>query len=169
VARNKNVFTEQLATICSRLVSDMEAPRNESQPVRTPEPSPAEPGPIALLLCRDLIFTTKVKGTAEALSYRILVASDESLVASLIEKWRPRVVFVDLTAGEVAAPGALIAYQKLAGPDVWFVAFGPHVEADALDAAKAAGCQVVMPRSKFSAELPELLRRYFNRPAKSGG
>jgi hypothetical protein len=169
VARNKNVFAEQLATICSRRVSDMEAPRNEPQPVRTPEPSSAGPGPMGLLLCRDLIFTTKVKGTAEALGHRILVASNESLVMSLIEKWHPLVVFVDLTAGEVAAPGALIAYQKLAGPDAWFVAFGPHVEADALDAAKAAGCQVVMPRSKFSAELPELLRQYFNRPAQSGG
>jgi len=147
----------------------MEPPRNEPQPVPSPDPPLAEPGPTGLLLCRDLIFTTKVRGTAEALSYRILVASDQSLVMSLIERWHPRVVFVDLTAGEVAAPGALIAYQKLAGPDAWFVAFGPHVEEDALVAAKAAGCQVVMPRSKFSAELPELMRRYFNRPAINGG
>ena len=64
-----------------------------------------------------------------------------------------------------AAGAALIAYQKLTGPGTWFVAFGPHVEADALAAAKAAGCQVVIPRSKFSAELPELIRQYFNRPA----
>ena len=147
----------------------MEPPRTEPQPVPTPDPSSSEPRPTGLLLCRDLIFTTKVRGTAEALGYRILVASDESLVTSLIERWHPRVVFVDLTAGELASPGALIAYQKLAGPDVWFVAFGPHVEADALDAAKAAGCQVVMPRSKFSAELPELMRRYFNQPAIADG
>ena len=66
------------------------------------------------------------------------------LARSLIETSQPRVVFIDLTAGEMAAPGALIAYQKLAGPDAWFVAFGPHVEAEALAAAKAAGCQVVL-------------------------
>jgi hypothetical protein len=146
----------------------MEPPRHEPQPVPTPEPSSAEPGLTGLLLCRDLIFTTKVKGTAEALGYRILVASDQSLAVSLIEKWNPRVVLVDLTAGDVAAPVALRAYLKLAGPDAWFVAFGPHVEADALVVAKAAGCQVVMPRSKFSAELPDLLRRYFNWPAING-
>jgi hypothetical protein len=169
VAGNNTVFHEQLAKFCSLIGDDMESPRIEPQPVPTPDPSSAAPGPTGLLLCRDLIFTTKVRGTAEALSYRILVASDASLVMSLIERWHPRVVFVDLTAGDLAAPGALIAYQKLAGPDTWFVAFGPHVEADALDAARAAGCQVVIPRSKFSAELPALMRRYFNRPALTDG
>lgn len=140
-------------------------------PHKTPIADPAfttEPAPAGLLLCRDLIFTSKVKGTAEALGYRILVTSDQSAALSLIEKWHPRVVLVDLTAGEAAAPDALMDYQNLAGPDTWFVAFGPHVEADVLDAARAAGCQVVMPRSRFSAELPELLRRYFDRPVLHG-
>jgi hypothetical protein len=146
----------------------MEPPHIEPQLVPGAELSPPPTEPTGLLLCRDLIFTTKVKGTAEALRYRIVVASDQSLAISLIEKWHPRVVFVDLTAGEVAEPDALIAFQKLAGADTWFVAFGPHVDADALDAARAAGCQVVMPRSKFSAELPDLLRRYFNPPAIIG-
>jgi hypothetical protein len=117
-----------------------------------------------LLLCRDLIFTTKVRGTAAALGYRIHVASDALLVRSLIETSRPRVVFIDLTAGEMVAPGALSEYRKLAGPDAWFVAFGPHVESESLAAAKATGCQVVLARSKFAAGLPELMRLYFSRP-----
>jgi hypothetical protein len=53
-------------------------------------------------------------------------------------------------------------YFKLAGPDVWFVAFGPHVDEEALAAAKAAGCQVVLPRSKFASDLPRLMRWYFS-------
>jgi CheY-like chemotaxis protein len=148
----------------------MERPINEPLRIPTPELSSADPSStgLFLLLSRDLIFTTKVKGTAEALSYRIVVASERAQAVALIAKWQPRVVLVDLTAGDMAAPEALIAYQELAGPDAWFVAFGPHVEADALAAAKAAGCQAVMPRSKFSAELPELLRQYFHRPAING-
>jgi len=42
-----------------------------------------------------------------------------------------------------------------------FVAFGSHVDTEALAAARAAGCDPVMPRSKFSMELHELIRRYF--------
>jgi hypothetical protein len=149
-------------------VTEMEDPRIEPRKARAPEPSSAEPGTVGLLLCRDLIFTTKIKGTAEALGYRLFVTSDDSLAQSLIEEWHPRVVFVDLTAGNVAASGALIAYQKLAGPDTWFVAFGPHVDGDALAAAAASGCQIVMPRSKLSADLPNLLQRFFNQPPIDG-
>ena len=81
---------------------------------------------------------------AAALGYRLQVAGDLLLANSLIETSRPRVVFVDLTAGEMVAPGVLRAYLKLAGPDVWFVAFGPHVEAESLTAAKVASCQAVL-------------------------
>jgi hypothetical protein len=142
------------------LVTVMELLPSESKPDLPP--TSASFGPTGLLLCRDLIFTTKVKGTAADLGYPILVASAESQAKFMIETYRLRVVFVDLTAGEMATPGALSAYQELAGPNVWFVAFGPHVEVDTLAAAKAAGCHLVMPRSKFAAELPALIRRYFS-------
>src|SRR5262249_32532942 len=98
----------------------MESPCNESQPADVPAPAPApaptvpppapEPGPVGILLCRDLIFTTKVRGTADELGYRLLVVSNVSLARAMIEKWRPRVVFVDLTAQDLAAPAALFAY-----------------------------------------------------------
>ncbi|HKA53020.1 MAG TPA: hypothetical protein VKJ47_05110 [Candidatus Binatia bacterium] len=41
------------------------------------------------------------------------------------------------------------------------MAFGPHVERVALDAARAAGGTEVLSRNKFTAALPDLLRRYF--------
>jgi hypothetical protein len=53
-------------------------------------------------------------------------------------------------------------YVKLAGPNVWVIAFGPHVEEEALAEAKAAGCQVVLPRSKFAGSLPTLMQLYFS-------
>jgi len=40
------------------------------------------------------------------------------------------------------------------------IAFGSHVDKARLDEARAAGCDEVMPRSRFSSELPALLRRY---------
>jgi hypothetical protein len=117
-----------------------------------------------LLLSRDLIFTTKINQTAAALGHQIMVASNAATARSLIERTRPRVVFVDLEAGEMASAPAVSLYRALAGADAWFIAFGPHVEADALAAARAAGCQVVLPRSKFAAELPGLIKRYFSEP-----
>jgi hypothetical protein len=143
-------------------VTIMNSPEHEPQSSAIPSCTSAESGSYGLLLSRDLIFTTKIKATAAELGYQIQVARDGSLARSLIAAQRPRVVLIDLTAGELCAPSALCVYRKLAGFDAWFVAFGPHVNADALAAAKAAGCQTAIPRSKFASELPELLQLYFS-------
>jgi hypothetical protein len=148
----------------------MEPLRNDTQSMiaSSPAPTTTKPGPAGLLLCRDLIFTTKVTGTAQALGYHIQVAGDARSAQSVIESLCPRVIFIDLTAGELVSLQALSDYFKLAGPDVWFVAFGPHVEEEALATAKAAGCQVVLPRSKFAGDLPRLMQWYFNRRPGDG-
>jgi DNA-binding NarL/FixJ family response regulator len=121
--------------------------------------NPPPDGPTGLLLSRDLIFTSKVTGTARALGRRVMVAGSPSLAAQMIEQWRPRVVFVDLAAGDLASPAALLALAKTA-PGTPFVAFGSHVDTASLAAAAAAGCDPVLPRSRFTAELPDLIRRY---------
>jgi hypothetical protein len=126
-------------------------------------PATVKSNPAGLLLSRDLIFTTKVLGTAQSLGYHIQVAGDIQSAHLAIERLCPQVVFVDLTAGELVAHESLSDYLKLAGPDVWFVAFGPHVDEAALATAKLAGCQVVLPRSKFASDLPRLMQLYFSR------
>lgn len=115
-------------------------------------------GPAGLLLSRDLFFTTKVVGTAQALGFQVVSAGNGAMVSALLAKWRPAVVFVDLAAGDLVTPSALIAHRAEC-PGTPFIAFGSHVDADALRAARDAGCEEVMPRSRFSAELAQILRR----------
>lgn len=120
------------------------------------------PEPMGLVVARDLMFTARVTGTADELGYRMRTAADRASARALIERWHPRVIIVDLTAGEPAAPEALAEYRQQAGESTWLIAVGPHVDADRLAAAKAAGCQLALPRSKFSADLPGLLRGWFS-------
>lgn len=130
--------------------------------------STTEPlAPTGLLLSRDLFFTSKVTGTARARGHRVLVAGDPTLAASMIEQWRPRAVFVDLTAGEVASPASLLALRTVAGGNTPFIAFGSHVDRDALEAAAGAGCDPVLPRSRFHEELPKLIDRYLGGDVES--
>jgi DNA-binding NarL/FixJ family response regulator len=126
----------------------------------TPNTDPERPGPSGLLLSRDLIFTSKVTGTARMLGRQVLTAGNSALALSMIEQHKPRAVFVDLAAGDLVRPEAIVAYRQVAGPGTAFVAFGSHVDTAGLAAAAGAGCDPVMPRSKFSAELPELIRRF---------
>jgi hypothetical protein len=147
----------------------MELPNPEGQPPAHLTRSDPASSELGIVLSRDLFFTDKVRGTAEVLGFRMLVAGEASQVRTLIQQWRPRVVVLDLTAGDLVAPATVVGYRQLTGPSTWYIAVGPHVQADLLDAAREAGCQVVLPRSKFSADLPGLLRRFFSQPADGPG
>jgi CheY-like chemotaxis protein len=134
---------------------------NESSvPPPPPPSSPPDAAAPAILLSRDLIFTSKVTGTARMLGHRVLVVGDVASATAMIGQWQPRVVFVDLAAGDLVQPAALVALRNLAAPGTPFVAFGAHVDTEALATARALGCDPVLPRSRFSAELPELIGRY---------
>jgi hypothetical protein len=132
-----------------------------------PPPTDAALPPSGILLSRDLIFTSKITGTARMLGHRILVAGDVTLASAMIRQWQPQIVFVDLAAGDLVQPAALLAYQKLAGPTARFLAFGSHVDTDVLEAARGLGCDPVLPRSRFSAELPALFNRFLGRAGSS--
>lgn len=123
---------------------------------------PTHDGSAGLLLSRDLIFTTKITSTARELGYRIVTAGNPALASSLIVQSTPRAVFVDLSAGDLVSPSAILALRALA-PGVPFVAFGSHVDTAALTAASTAGCDPVLPRSRFSAQLPALIELYLGK------
>jgi hypothetical protein len=62
------------------------------------------------------------------------------------------VVVVDL-----GRPGVLDVLPAVVASGARVVAFGSHVDRDTLDAARAAGCTEVLPRSAFFRDLPSLL------------
>lgn len=144
--------------------------QNKSQSVVAPPPAPALPdrSQIGILLSHDLIFTAKIQGTASALGYRIEVIRDVSEAKVQIESLRPRFVLIDLMADEFSTAAAISNYAAVAGSGTLLAAFGAHVDSDALAAARAAGCHIVLTRSKFARDLPQLLESFFTlRP--SGG
>ena len=113
-----------------------------------------------LLVSNDLMFTSKILGTAQALGYRFVKSAKADDAVAKIVKHQPRLVIVDLTSGAAADFDGMSSYRQALGSDRVLLAFGPHVEVDALDAARRAGCDVVMPRSKFSMTLPDLLQHH---------
>ena len=115
--------------------------------------------PHGLLLTRDLMFTSKITSTAASLGIRVdTVGTVEQLQLRAAEA-PPRVVFLDLNCPDFAPSLVVSALPTEGRPCV--IAFGSHVDEARLNEARAAGCDDVMPRSKFSATLPELLRQVF--------
>ena len=120
-----------------------------------------------VLLTHDLIFSTKVTSTARALGLEVTSAVDLVRAAELCRDKRPGCVFIDLGAPDLDITAAVAQLRSAAGA-VPTVAYGSHVDKASLDAARAAGCDEVLPRSRFSAELPALLRRYLDTTEQGG-
>jgi len=60
----------------------------------------------------------------------------------------------DLVVVDLTRPGVV---EVLADLDARVIGFANHTSRDAMDAARAAGCEQVLPRSEFFARIDELL------------
>jgi DNA-binding NarL/FixJ family response regulator len=108
----------------------------------------SETQPPVLVLVRDLIFATKIRGTAEALGTPVKMLRDPATLA----QHEGKLLIVDLNL-----PGVIpAAAQWQSHGDRRVVGFVSHVDAETIAAARAAGITQVLPRSKFVELLPSL-------------
>lgn len=114
-----------------------------------------------LLLTRDLMFTSKITSTAAALGFQVeVVATAEQLRLRSLQI-PPQAVFLDLNCPDVDPLQIISFFSLVERPRI--IAFGAHVDEDRLRTARQAGCDEVLPRSKFSASLPAVLQQSFQR------
>ena len=102
----------------------------------------------------DLFFQMKLAETAKHLGLEVKVASNADSLLQLLDPL-PRLVIVDLNAR--SAPLDAVQRLRLAQPSLRIVGFLSHVQTDLAAQASAAGFDEVMPRSKFSMNLPQIL------------
>ena len=108
-----------------------------------------------LALVDDLFFQSKLIETARRLGVTLKIAGTGDALVAAAATQEHKLVLVDLNARQ----GALDAVTKLSGsgnaqPIIGFLS---HVQVDLAEKALAAGCQSVLPRSKFTADLPQIL------------
>ena len=101
-----------------------------------------------LMLCDDLIFFSRIAGAARAVGLTVRQAKTAAELSALAREHGPGGVIVDLQNPGLELASLLAGLRALpVVPRV--VAYGSHVLADALRAARQAGCDRVMPRSQF--------------------
>jgi len=109
-------------------------------------------------LCTDLLFTSKIRETAQALGHTPAMARDPAALAEAARE--AAVVIVDLRL-----PAALPALERLRADEasragaapVPVIGFCDHERTDLMDEARRAGCTQVLAKGKFSSELRHLL------------
>ena len=117
--------------------------------------------PSALLLCDDLMFASRITGEARALGLAVKTTRSLDQLLDLARQEAPPCVLLDLAFPGLDLP-ELFRHLGEACPALpRVVAYGSHVDSERLKAARSAGCDPVLPRSKFVEELPQALPRWF--------
>jgi DNA-binding response OmpR family regulator len=108
-----------------------------------------------LLACGDLFFSTQLRSAAEAAGARVdlELSADRVLPRAATGDYTHLVLDVELPHLDLAAVVKSLPVEHR--PRV--IAFGPHMQTARLDAARVAGCVVVLSRGQISSNLAQWL------------
>jgi CheY-like chemotaxis protein len=111
--------------------------------------------PPGLLLSDDLIFTSRITGTAGSLGLTVKAARSADALLEMARQQPPDGVIVDLANPGLDVPELLRRLREVCPVMPRVTAYGSHVDAAGLKAARDAGCDLVLPRSAFVEKLPQ--------------
>jgi hypothetical protein len=144
--------------------------------------------PLIVAFVSDLMFSTKINNVVQHLGYRVRWierasefageqerAQEEPLGEKLygqegqlferITDWQPSLLLFDLN-NEAVPWQDWIPYLKTSAATrrIPVIAFGSHVNVEALQGAEKLGADFVYPRSRFAAAMPQLLQEHVRVP-----
>jgi len=133
-------------------------------PQPEPEPLPVKDDANSRIFAfiEDLFFMAKIQETARKLNVKVeFVKSDKDLMDKIQANGeeKPSLIIFDLNNVGVK-PLTLIPKLKTKLKKTSIIGFLSHVQGDLKQKAHEVGCDMVLPRSAFSQNLPQLLRRH---------
>jgi len=147
--------------------------RGRGRPGFSPSYAPVDPDPLPpqpdgansriFAFVDDLFFQAKIQETARKLNVKVeFVKNDKDLGDRMKQNGeeKPSLIIFDLNNVN-AKPLTLIPKLKTKlkkGTSI--IGFLSHVQGDLKQKAHEVGCDMVLPRSAFSQNLPQLLRRH---------
>ena len=134
-------------------------------PQAEPEPLPVRDDANSRIFAfvDDLFFQAKIQETARKLNVKVEFVKNEKDLSDRVQQngeEKPSLIIFDLNNVN-AKPLILIPKLKTKlkkGTSI--IGFLSHVQGDLKQKAHEVGCDMVLPRSAFSQNLPQLLRRH---------
>lgn len=112
----------------------------------------------------DLFFLAKIQETAKKLGIKVgFLKNEKDTVAKFVdapEEERPSLIVFDLNNANAKPLTLIPKLRAKLKKGTSIIGFLSHLQGDLKVKAVEAGCDMVMPRSAFSQNLPSLMRRH---------
>jgi CheY-like chemotaxis protein len=113
----------------------------------------------------DLFFLAKIQEVSRKLNVKVEFVKTEKEIAEKTSAnanpdEKPSLIVVDLNSNSIKPLTVIAKLRSKYKKPTSIVGFVSHVQGDLKVKAQEAGCDVVMPRSAFSQNLPNILRRH---------
>jgi PleD family two-component response regulator len=113
-----------------------------------------------LAVLDDLMFSSKIKTTANQLGVPVRFARSAESALGEMRTAAPTLVIFDLNNPRTNPLGIVAAMkQDPALASIPTVGYASHVQVDVINAARQAGVDDVLPRSAFTLQLADILKR----------
>jgi CheY-like chemotaxis protein len=110
----------------------------------------------------DLFFMAKIQETARKLGVKVefVKSEKEVLEAVAAREVKPSLIIFDLNHHTVKPLSVIPKLKSKLKKETNIIGFLSHLQGELKMKAQEAGCDMVLPRSAFSQNLPQLLRRH---------
>ncbi|HSM87702.1 MAG TPA: hypothetical protein VLT16_16215 [Candidatus Limnocylindrales bacterium] len=135
------------------------APTANMEPLRQREDAPTR----IFAFVDDLFFLAKIQEVSRKLNVKVEFVKTEKEIAEKAgenPEDKPSLIVVDLNSNSIKPVAMISKLRSKFKKPTSIVGFVSHVQGDLKVKAQEAGCDVVMPRSAFSQNLPNILRRH---------
>jgi len=129
------------------------------EPLRQREDAPTR----IFCIIDDLFFLAKIQEVSRKLNVKVEFIKSEKEFderEGQESEERPSLIIVDLNINSIKPLPLISKLRSRFKKPTSIVGFVSHVQGDLKVKAQEAGCDVVMPRSAFSQNLPNILRRH---------
>ena len=133
------------------------------QPEPEPLPASVEANSRIFAFIEDLFFMAKIQETAKKLNVKVeFVKSDKEMMEKMRQNGeeKPSLIIFDLNNASVKPLSLIPKLKSKLKKGTSIIGFLSHVQGDLKQKAHEVGCDMVLPRSAFSQNLPQLLRRH---------
>lgn len=113
---------------------------------------------LAVLLSADLMVVSRVEGAAVQAGVELQSSGSVPRALELLGESPVDLLIVDLSLPALTIDALVEKARTSQAPALRIMAFGPHVHEDRLAAARTAGCDAVLSRGQFFAQVDQLLR-----------